>query len=256
MDQNERRYNQLWTSMDVCGPEHWSSWKVIREIMGEKNLEIGSGNYPRIPVRGGYFLDISKSAVANLKRLGAKAFVGSVENMDFPDNLFDLAVAIDVIEHVDDDKKAFWQISRVLKPQGLFLFSAPLIKEKFSDFDRIAGHKRRYVTGELVSLISKNGFKLVKWSPPNLRYWGFQVLGRLPITRNIFLKVYSNKKSFKFFGLPKFFVNFLVRFNAFIDRISWLKWNYNAEKLKNFKGDSVIILCQKEKKMADFGKSD
>lgn len=245
-DKNKERYNQIWKRSDVQNPAIWSTWPVIKEIIGKKNLEVGPGNYPVIPVENGYFLDISETAVANLQKAGAKACLGSVEKIDSDNSFFDLVVAIDVLEHVDDDHKAFSEISRVLKPKGFFLFSVPLDKKQFSQIDEFAGHQRRYEINELVSLVLKKGFKVVKWRAPSLKYFWLKPLWKLPFLGQILIKAYGNKKSFKFFGLPKFFVNFLVRFTAFIDRISAPDWQKDKKSLKNFHGESVMLLCRKK----------
>lgn len=232
--------------MDVQEPNIWSAWKIIKNIIGERNLEVGPGNYPTIPIKNGYFLDISETAVSNLIKTGAQASLGSVERIDFPSNFFDSVVVLDVLEHVDDDKNAFSEIARVLKPDGFFLFSVPLGKEKFSEIDKVAGHKRRYTISELTVLISKNGLELMKWRAPGLKYWYVGFLGKLPFFRKMLVRIYSNKKSFRFFGLPKFIVNSLVRLTALIDRASAPKWEKDTKAIENFKGESVMLLCRKK----------
>lgn len=172
--------------------------------------------------------------------------MGSGEKINFPDDFFDLVVAIDVLEHVDSDKKAFSEISRVLKLAGFFLFSVPLGKERFSEIDKFAGHKRRYEIGELLTLVSKNGFKVVKWRLPSLKYWYVGLSGRLPIFWRIFLKVYRSEGSLRFFGLPKFLVNLLVRLTAFVDRVSAPAWQEDIGGLDGIKAEGITLLCQKE----------
>lgn len=243
-EMNAQRYNQIWESMDVQKPEIWSTWKVIKKILGKNNLEVGPGNYPNIPIKNGYFLDISKVAVYNLKKAGAKAFLGNTEKINFPKNNFDLVVALDILEHVDDDKKAILEISRVLKKGKFFLFSVPLRKENFSEIDKIAGHKRRYEISELIDLLTKAGFKIIKWRRPSLKYWS--VFDKLPFCKKFVKMIYVNKKSYNFFGLPKIYVNFLTRFTAFIDRISAPNWENSMEKLKGFNGSSILVLCRKD----------
>lgn len=76
---NTVRYNKLWQSTDIQPPEIWSTWRIIKEISGGKNLEIGPGSFPKIPIKNGHFLDISKIAVSNLEETGAGVFLGSAE---------------------------------------------------------------------------------------------------------------------------------------------------------------------------------
>lgn len=77
--------------------------------------------------------------------------IGDVCNMPFADNQFDLVLATDIIEHVDDDEKALREIERVLKPGGKCLITVPAFRLMWSRHDETAHHKRRYLMKELVN---------------------------------------------------------------------------------------------------------
>ena len=47
--------------------------------------------------------------------------------LPFPDGQFDLAVAVEVLEHIDGHAGFFHEVARILKPGGLFLFTTPNI---------------------------------------------------------------------------------------------------------------------------------
>ena len=49
--------------------------------------------------------------------------------MTFPDNSFDLFITQDVFEHINHPDKAFGEIARVLKPDGIHIFTVPLYRE-------------------------------------------------------------------------------------------------------------------------------
>lgn len=51
--------------------------------------------------------------------------VGTVENIPFPNNQFNLVVMAWVVEHLNDPKTAFSEIFRVLKPKGKLIFLTP-----------------------------------------------------------------------------------------------------------------------------------
>ena len=53
----------------------------------------------------------------------------NLEQLTFQDNTFDLFVTQDVMEHVFDSEAAFQQISRVLKPGGMHIFTVPLVNK-------------------------------------------------------------------------------------------------------------------------------
>src|SRR3989344_8874607 len=96
-------YDRLWKYGSVQKPAIWSLWKIIREFKGKRNLELGAGNCPRIPVEGGYFLDTSEQAIKNLKTMGGIAVVGDAVSLPFVDNFFDLVAGFEVLEHIEND---------------------------------------------------------------------------------------------------------------------------------------------------------
>ena len=49
--------------------------------------------------------------------------VGSVEDLQLPEESFDVVVTSFVLEHVSDLRKAIANVARVLKPEGLYLYS-------------------------------------------------------------------------------------------------------------------------------------
>lgn len=50
----------------------------------------------------------------------------NIEKLKFANNSFDIFITQDVMEHVNNPKSAFKEISRVLKPGGLYIFTVPL----------------------------------------------------------------------------------------------------------------------------------
>jgi SAM-dependent methyltransferase len=61
----------------------------------------------------------------------------NLERMTFPDNSFDLFITQDVMEHVNNPMKAFKEISRVLKPNGIYLFTVPIYQNLSQSSPRI-----------------------------------------------------------------------------------------------------------------------
>lgn len=51
--------------------------------------------------------------------------VGDAGVIPYPDNQFDLVFADNVVEHLDDPEAVFSEVTRVLKPGGIFLFKTP-----------------------------------------------------------------------------------------------------------------------------------
>lgn len=237
----KKRYNQVWKHTPVQDPNIWTSWEVIKDFVGKKCLELGCGNYPKIPLdKNSFFLDLSEVAVSNLRDKGLNAYLGSAENLPFEDDFFDLVVAWEVLEHVDNDKKAFSEISRVLKNGGHFLFSVPLGKDKFGKLDMIAGHKRRYESEELERILKENNFKVLKFRCPCL----FKYFEKIPCFISLTERLYSRPSSVRYFNLPKPLVNLFIRTCAFLGRLSSAPWETGP--LKGLKEEiNINIFCVK-----------
>lgn len=99
-------------------------------------------------------LDSSEQAVRWCAKKGfGKVTMGNVCELPFPDQSFDLILATDVIEHVDDDMTALCEIRRVLKPGGCVLVTVPAFMALWGLQDDVSLHKRRYRAGELLARI-------------------------------------------------------------------------------------------------------
>lgn len=61
----------------------------------------------------------------------------AVENIPFPDSTFDVIICNHVLEHVDDDRRAMCEFTRVLKINGLALITVPVdrtLESTYEDF--------------------------------------------------------------------------------------------------------------------------
>ncbi len=98
-------------------------------------------------------------------------------NADLPPghDLFDAFLALDVIEHIDDDAAAVRKMAQLLRPGGLALISVPARPDLFSEFDRVQSHRRRYLPETLQRVFDGSGLQLQKifwwgaWMVPVLR---------------------------------------------------------------------------------------
>ncbi|MBL0141887.1 MAG: class I SAM-dependent methyltransferase [Betaproteobacteria bacterium] len=82
---------------------------------------------------------------------------GTVAAIPFPDATFDLVIATDIIEHVDDDVGALAELRRVLKPGGTLLLTVPAFPSLWGLQDEVAHHKRRYRAGPLLERVTRAG---------------------------------------------------------------------------------------------------
>ena len=69
---------------------------------------------------------------------------GSITDLQFEDNSFDLVCAFDVIEHVEDDTLAASEMLRVCKKDGFVIATVPAFMLLWSEHDVINHHFRRY----------------------------------------------------------------------------------------------------------------
>ena len=110
-------------------------------------------------------LDASDEALVYAREFSYRDLVlGSATDIPFSENSFDCVVALDVIEHIEDDRKAFSEMFRVLKPGGVLLLTVPAYQWMWSSHDEVLHHKRRYQKKELHVKIKGAGFLIVEAS--------------------------------------------------------------------------------------------
>jgi SAM-dependent methyltransferase len=89
-----------------------------------------------------------------LRDLGADAPACVRFSRELPDASFDVVLALDVVEHVPDDRAFLAQlVRRALCREGRALVSVPAWMSLFSRHDVELGHHRRYRPGELRALL-------------------------------------------------------------------------------------------------------
>ncbi len=80
---------------------------------------------------------------------------------------FDAALALDVIEHIDDDRSALARLAQLVRPGGWVVVSVPALPDLFTEFDQIQGHRRRYLPTTLDAAFADTGLILDRWF-----WWG------------------------------------------------------------------------------------
>jgi SAM-dependent methyltransferase len=71
-----------------------------------------------------------------------------VQCLTYPSDSFDLCTSTEVFEHVVDDAKGFAEVCRVLKPNGVFIFTIPL-HQQYKTIERAV----QTATGEIKHLL-------------------------------------------------------------------------------------------------------
>jgi 2-polyprenyl-3-methyl-5-hydroxy-6-metoxy-1,4-benzoquinol methylase len=120
----------------------------IQQIVGNKNLEItGSEIY----LKG---LLYAKKNLPNVEFIQFDVTQGLIGEE------FDLIVAFDVLEHIENDVAAIKNINKMLHNGGGLIITVPQHKFLWSKLDEILKHKRRYSRRELVTKLQENGFDI------------------------------------------------------------------------------------------------
>ena len=125
---------------------------------------------------------------------------GSMGSLPFQDHSFDLILALDVIEHVDDDLAVLTEYRRVLKNDGQIVITVPAHRFLWSEHDEALHHRRRYSGFELRNKLAASGFNVKRFS--SFILFLFLPIVVLRIWNGIFKKSITNKV--KYIILPPF----------------------------------------------------
>lgn len=80
---------------------------------------------------------------------------------------FEVILLLDVLEHVDDDRRSLATIYRHLAPGGWLFLNVPALMWLWSVHDTMNMHQRRYHFADLQEKLTSAGFELA-----SLHYWG------------------------------------------------------------------------------------
>jgi SAM-dependent methyltransferase len=89
---------------------------------------------------------------------------------------YDAVLALDVLEHLDDDQAAASRLGALARPGGgVVIVSVPARPDLFSEFDEVQGHRRRYEPDGLRTMLAGAGLAVDRvfwwgsWMVPVLR---------------------------------------------------------------------------------------
>jgi len=108
-------------------------------------------------------VELSNTSVCLARaRKAGEVIEGSVMEMPFAPDSFDLAVSLDVIEHLQDDLGALRELRRTVAPGGSLLVTVPAYQWLWSGHDEINHHHRRYTRRSLLRVAEQAGWKPVR----------------------------------------------------------------------------------------------
>ncbi len=109
----------------------------------------------------GIELSPASVALARTRSIG-EVIECSVLELPFASASFDLAVSLDVIEHLGDDRAALQELRRVVAPGGALLITVPAYQWLWSGHDVVNHHHRRYTRASLLQVAEQAGWESVR----------------------------------------------------------------------------------------------
>jgi len=147
-----------------------SNWKnyvgaMVRPWLGRRVLEVGAGigGTTEVLCNGGTAewtcLEPDPSQCRHIAvRIGAgglpstcRAINGRLQDLERSDR-FDAILYVDVLEHIEDDRRELTRAASHLDPGGYLAVLAPAHNWLFTPFDTAVGHFRRYSAASLLDL--------------------------------------------------------------------------------------------------------
>lgn len=106
-------------------------------------------------------VDLWDEALQFSKARGLNNLVrANAEHLPFADATFDAVVALDTLEHVRDDRAAFAEAHRILRPGGAFIINVPAFRWLWGPHDVALMHQRRYTRAEVKDRLIEVGFSI------------------------------------------------------------------------------------------------
>ncbi len=185
-----------------------------------KILDLGCGTGIAYEVIRGVFpeteyvgVDLSEKMILAGRRKYPKAkfMVMDCENLEFPDDYFDVVIARSILHHIPDPERSLREIKRVLVKDGLVVISEPhrniftflpreILKMVTGKFDK---EHTNFTTSKIRSLFIAGGMRLA-----GIHYFGYLAY---PFAFPDIIK------AFKYF--PTFFFKILFSVDLFISKI-------------------------------------
>jgi SAM-dependent methyltransferase len=115
-----------------------------------------------ILVGSDFVLDPLERLAANLPEVPLIQF--DLLECPLPDNSFDAAVLLNVLEHIERDDLALAQTFRIMKPGGIAVLEVPAGPGLYDVYDKQLLHWRRYQMTSFAALVQGAGFEIVERS--------------------------------------------------------------------------------------------
>jgi SAM-dependent methyltransferase len=180
------------TAPDFVGPRHELRERLLLDLFlsagpGPEVLNGGAGQGTLTQKLAELGFDVTSTDVSTeaVQLLRARAPGLTVEadltSLPFDDASFDGVVLGEVLEHIEDDRRALAEVARVLRQEGVLALSVPANPRLYGPSDVWAGHVRRYTRPELLDACAAAGLtvrRCVGWGFPMSRLYHRHVYER------------------------------------------------------------------------------
>lgn len=158
------------------GPRYWFRYLETLnflkkyDLKGKKVLEIGAGTLhlsEYLASKGASVtaLDMSEELKQSHKGLPVtlRDSITCIEadflKHDFKSKNFDVIIAMEVLEHVEEEKLFLEKVKKLLKDKGIIIISVPAHMSMWSKHDEAVGHLRRYEKDDFERVVGFLGIK-------------------------------------------------------------------------------------------------
>lgn len=211
---------------------------LVEDLPAGRILDVGCGTGLNLKILSkyghAYGLDFSNEALRFSRSRGDLPLIkASADKLPFKNDAFDIICALDVLEHIDDDKSAMLEINRVLKSGAPFVLTVPAFEFLWSIHDEANHHKRRYEKSLLIQSLRSSGFTIEK-----ITYWNFFLFPFIAVAR-LFRKLGRQEKTSDIAKLP-WVMNYLML------RILKVENFMIGKNLNLPAGVSLLCICRKK----------
>jgi ubiquinone/menaquinone biosynthesis C-methylase UbiE len=174
--------------------------RAVREL--RRHLHGDASTIVDVGCSSGYMLHDLRRAFPEALLIGADYVGGPLQNLartqpdlpllqidltrcPLPDASVDALVALNVLEHIEDDAEAVRQIYRVLKPRGVAYIELPAGPALYDVHDKALMHCRRYTRRGAVRLFERAGFAVERLTHLGFLVWPAFVAVKLRNKRHL-----------------------------------------------------------------------
>ena len=169
----------------VTDPRYLKILKILKHRKVGSLLEIGCGDgeFLMVAKKNGWDVtgvEISKKAAKRARKKGLNVMAHDANNkLPFKNNFFDMIVAGEVIEHTFDDMKFLNECHRVLKKNGVLVFTTPNLLSLKNRALMLLGFNPRFVLADFHYKVYTKSIIDKKAKSSNFR--NYKILGNFVI---------------------------------------------------------------------------